>query len=132
MTGKPLRGARILVAEDNPILAFDLIGLLAEAGAGTLGPAKSLSEALALVSSPLLDCGVLDVSLCDDLVFPAAEVLRDRGLGIVFYTGYGDPESLGRAWPSAHILTKPAPPQLLIRAVTAACGPMAARSTAPA
>jgi CheY-like chemotaxis protein len=129
MGGKPLRGARVLIAEDNPILAFDLAGLLAEAGAETLGPAKSLREALALVSTPLLDCGVLDVSLGTELVFPAARRLRDRGIGLVFYTGYGDPESLGRDWPSAQILIKPVPPQILIGA---ACRPVAARNTAPA
>jgi CheY-like chemotaxis protein len=132
MTGEPLRGARILIAEDNPILAFDLAGLLEEAGAETLGPARNLSEALILVCTPLLDCGVLDVSLGTELVFPAARRLRDRGLGLVFYTGYGDPESLGRAWPSAQILIKPVPPQVLIGAVTTACCAMAARNTAPA
>jgi hypothetical protein len=131
MTGKPLRGAKVLVAEDNPILAFDLADLLGQAGAQTLGPVRSLSEALVLVKTPLSDCGVLDVGLGDELVFPAAEVLRDRGLGLVFYTGYAGHDRLSREWPSAHILIKPAPPQLLIGTVTAASCPPWPRATRP-
>jgi len=38
--GKPLRCARVLIAEDNPILAFDIAGVLRNAGAETFGPAR--------------------------------------------------------------------------------------------
>src|SRR5262249_18398387 len=132
ISGKPLRGARVLIAEDNPILAFDIASLLQGAGAETLGPAKSLRDALILAEASPLDCGILDVSLFDDLVFPAAKVLRDRGIGIIFYTGYGDPESLSQDWPRAQILIKPTPPQLLIRAVANACYAISPRGEAPA
>ncbi len=132
ITGKPLRGAKVLIAEDNPILAFDIASLLRDAGAETLGPAKSLKDALILAECSPLHCAILDVSLCDDFVFPAAEVLRDRSVGIIFYSGYGDPESLSRDWPCAQILIKPAPPQLIIQAVAMACRPIGSRGAAPA
>jgi DNA-binding NarL/FixJ family response regulator len=125
ITGKPLRGTRVLIAEDNPILAFDIAGVLRDAGAETVGPAKNLRDALKLAGNAALDCGILDVSLCGDLVFPAAKLLTDRGLGIVFYTGYGDPESLSRDWPFAQILIKPAPPPLLVHAVALSAAPLA-------
>jgi DNA-binding NarL/FixJ family response regulator len=131
ISGKPLRGAKVLIAEDNPILAFDIAGVVRDAGAETVGPAKNLRDALKLAGIVPLDCGILDVSLCGDLVFPAAKLLSDRSVGIVFYTGYGDHESLTRDWPSAQVLIKPAPPQLLIRAVAAACSGIGWRGAAP-
>jgi CheY-like chemotaxis protein len=132
IAGQPLLGAKVLIAEDNPILAFDVLSLLRDAGAETVGPAKSLKDTLILAETSPLDCSILDVSLCDDLVFPAAKVLRDRGIGIVFYTGYGDPDSLRREWPSAQVLTKPVPPQLLIEAAVTACCVFSSRRAAPA
>jgi len=121
MFEKPLAGARVLVAEDDPILAFDTMSFLRAAGAETFGPAINLKRALALAGIEPLTCGVLDVSLRHEFVFPAAQVLRDRCVGIVFYTGYADPDGLRRDWPGAHVLTKPAPPGLLMRTVGAAC-----------
>jgi hypothetical protein len=56
-----------------------------------------------------LDCSVLDVSLKDGLVFPAAEVLRQKGVRIVFYTGQADLEAIRRSWPDAKVIQKPAP-----------------------
>ncbi|MGC2631411.1 MAG: response regulator [Rhodomicrobium sp.] len=118
---QPLSGARVLVAEDNAILAFDMISLLRQAGACVIGPATTLKHALALVLAECPSCGVLDVALRDGPVFPAAQVLRNRGAGIVFYTGHGDPDGLKRQWPEAHVLVKPAPHDLLLRTVIAAC-----------
>jgi len=118
---KPLSGTRILVAEDNAVLAFDMITLLRQAGAHVLGPAMTLNHAIALAKAESPACGVLDVALRDGSVFPAAEVLRDQGAGIVFYTGHGNPELLKREWPEAHVLLKPAPHGLLLKAVIAAC-----------
>ncbi len=124
----PLEGARLLVAEDEPLLAFDIMSLLMEAGAEIVGPALSLERALELATAEHLSCGVLDVRLRDGLVFPAAHVLRERGAGIVFYTCQFDPEHLKRDWPDAEVLFKPAPLRLLLPAViTACCG----RGSAP-
>ena len=121
-TDKPLDGKRVLVAEDDPLLAFDLIGLLMKAGAQIAGPALSLERALELARAEQLNCGILDVKLRDGLVFPAARILRDKGAGIVFYTGQYDPEALKQDWPQAHVLLKPAPLHVLMRAVIEACG----------
>jgi DNA-binding response OmpR family regulator len=118
---KPLDGRRILVAEDDPLLAFDIVGLLLKAGAQIAGPALSLARALELVQAEQLNCGILDVRLRDGLVFPAAEILRDKGAGIVFYTGHDNPEGLASQWPQARVLTKPAPLHVLVGAVIAAC-----------
>ena len=117
--GKPLDGSKILVAEDEPFLAFDIMALLLKAGAEVLGPALSVERALELANRGQLHCGVLDVMLRDGPVFPAAHVLKQKGAGIVFYTGQRDPELLKQEWPDAVILIKPALPDFLIQAVIA-------------
>ena len=114
---QPLQGTRILVAEDDAILAFDLGITLQKAGAKILGPALTLAHTLTLAETALLSAAVLDVSLRDDEVFPAAHTLRGRGVGIVFYTGYAAVEQLKRDWPDAQVLTKPTPARLLVEAV---------------
>ncbi len=116
-----LRGARILVAEDNMILAYDMVNLLQNTGAEVLGPARTLAQTLALAESASLSCAVLDVNLGQELVFPAAQLLKERGVGIVFQTGHGEPEMLKREWPEAQVLIKPVPSTLLIQAVRETC-----------
>jgi DNA-binding response OmpR family regulator len=113
----PLRGARILVAEDDAILAFDIMDLLRKAGAEVLGPAATLADALALAGLAALSCAVLDVNLRHELVFPAAQRLKECGVPIIFHTSHSEPERLRQDWPGAVVLTKPAPHKLLIRAV---------------
>ncbi len=116
-----LRDARILVAEDNMILAYDMVNLLRNTGADVLGPARTLAETLALAESDSLSCAVFDVNLGQELVFPAAQVLKERGVGIVFQTGQGEPERLKREWPEAQVLIKPVPSTLLIQAIRDTC-----------
>ena len=117
-----LRGARILVAEDDTFLAYDMKTLLQNAGADVLGPARTLAGTLALAKSASLTCAVLDVNLGQEVVFPAAQVLKERGVSIVFYCGYGEPERLRRDWPEAKVLIKPAPYELLMQTIREACG----------
>ncbi len=114
---QPLQGTRILVAEDDAILAFDLGITLQKAGAQILGPTLTLAHTLTLAQTAAMCAAVLDVSLRDEEVFPAAIALKGRGVGIVFYTGYAAVEQLRRDWPDAQVLTKPTPARLLVEAV---------------
>ncbi len=116
-SGQPLQGASVLIAEDDAILAFDLGITLQKAGARILGPALTLAHTLSLAQTTPLSAAVLDVSLRDETVFPAALALKGRGVGIVFYTGYAYVDQLKRDWPDAQVLTKPTPARLLVRAV---------------
>ena len=119
---KPLHGSRILVVEDEPLLAFDILKTLRAAGAETVGPALSLARAIELATTAHADCAILDVMLRDGTVFPAARLLRSQGSGFLFYSGIFDIGVLKRSWPGARVLLKPAPPELLVQAVRAACG----------
>src|SRR5208337_2524105 len=93
---EPLRGTRVLIAEDNAIQALDVKILLEDAGAEVVGPARTAAEVLSLAESPSLNCSVLDVSLRREPVFPAAQVLQERDIAIIFYTGSGDLDNLRR------------------------------------
>ena len=115
-----LRGCRILVAEDDMILALAMERSLENAGAQVFGPVKTAADAIALAETAPLTCAVLDVNLGCELVFPAAQVLKDRNIKTVFCTGYGDLHGLQVHWPDAQILAKPVRPQILIRTVRSA------------
>ncbi|WP_267394585.1 MULTISPECIES: response regulator [unclassified Sphingomonas] len=89
MNDYSLRGCRILVAEDEYLLADDLTSALAEVGAVVVGPAPSLAAALRLIATePPLDGAVLDINLAGEVVYPVADLLIERGVRLVFATGY--------------------------------------------
>jgi CheY-like chemotaxis protein len=125
----PLRGITILIAEDNAIQAWDLKCLFEESGAEVLGPVKSVPAALSYVKKAKFTCAVLDVMLGRELVYPVAQLLSGRDVGIVFCTGHSDSASLERDFPSAQIILKPAPSAALIDAVRLACAASGAKPT---
>lgn len=85
----PLRSRRILVVEDEYLLALDLRGTLEDAGAVVLGPAPSVSSALALVEAGTpIDAALLDVNLNGEMVFPVADALCSRSIPFIFTSGY--------------------------------------------
>jgi len=117
-----LSGIRILVVEDEFLLA-DLIGeTLADAGAVVVGPAATLEDGLSLLETEALDVAVLDVNLRGKSVQPLAMALHVRGKPFVFLSGYRDIADLRRHFPDAPMLEKPADLGTLQRAVTALLG----------
>ncbi len=91
MTEPILRDCRILVVEDEYVLADELRAELGEVGAIVLGPAGTLAQALDLIrSGEQIDGAVLDVNLRGERVFPAADLLVERGVPFVFTTGYDE------------------------------------------
>ena len=80
---------RVLVAEDEYLLASKMVAAFAELGVETIGPVGTVKRALDLVEhGGRLDGAVLDIKLRDGVVFPVAEALRARGVPFVFTTGY--------------------------------------------
>ena len=83
-------GKRILLVEDEYLIAQDIIRPLIDAGAEIIGPAATVQDALRLMlSAPALDAAVLDVNLNGEMVFAVADALITRGVPFVFATGYG-------------------------------------------
>ena len=99
-----LRGKRILVVEDEPLVAMMIEDILLGAGAEIVGPAATLANALELVDQPI-DAALLDVNLAGERVYPVARRLLHRGIPFVFATGYGGPDEEWGNMPN--ILEKP-------------------------
>ncbi len=89
MSSHTLRDCRLLVVEDEYMLADDLRSALEDEGAVVLGPVGHLKDALALIAAEQeIDGAVLDVNLGGDNVFEAADRLIERQIPVVFTTGY--------------------------------------------
>jgi DNA-binding response OmpR family regulator len=82
-----LSGKRIVVVEDDYLLASDICRELREKGATVLGPAPTPFYAMQLIGNRKLDAAVLDVRLHGATVYEVADMLVGRGVPIVFATG---------------------------------------------
>jgi CheY-like chemotaxis protein len=95
-----LRGRRLLIVEDEYMIAADLAGALRDRGANVIGPAASIEDALQLLNAePQIDGAVLDINLRGERAFPVADALRARAVPFVFATGYDSwviPETYAR------------------------------------
>jgi DNA-binding NtrC family response regulator len=110
-----LAGCRVLVVEDEALVAEAIIELLAEAESVPVGPASSVSEARQLLKQTVaLDAALLDVNLSDGPVTPVLEALSARGIPTVVYTGGAVPEDVRRRHPDLIALSKPVLPARLL------------------
>lgn len=83
-----LYGQRILVVENEGIVAWALEDMLADLGCAVVGPAARVSQALATIDDGPIDAAVLDLNLNGHMSYPVADVLALRGIPFVFLTGY--------------------------------------------
>lgn len=89
MSNNTLQGRRILVVEDDYLLAESLNDLLMEAGVRVVGPVGNVPDALSLVTSgEAIDGALLDVNVRGQPVFPVADALLERGVPFSFCSGY--------------------------------------------
>ena len=85
-----LAGKRILLVEDEYILAAELAQFLEKQGATVVGPFSSVQTALAALAREEVDGAVLDVNLRGERVYPVADELLARRIPIFFATGYDE------------------------------------------
>jgi CheY-like chemotaxis protein len=89
MSEAMLQGCRILVVEDEYMIADEICDGLADAGATVVGPAATREDAVGLIESgPVIDCALLDLNLRGEPAYPIADLLMQRGTPFVFTTGY--------------------------------------------
>jgi CheY-like chemotaxis protein len=97
---------RVLVVEDEILVALLAEDMLGELGYQVTGPLSRLDLALATAQREPLDLAVLDINVNGDEVYPIAATLRARGIPIIFATGYGKP-SVHKAFRDCPTLQKP-------------------------
>jgi CheY-like chemotaxis protein len=116
MAGEELAGARVLVVEDELLIAAMIAELLEEIGCVVLGPVARLEDAVKAASEGAIDGAVLDVNLAGEAVFPVADALAGREIPFLFLTGYGA-ESLPASHGRRPTLRKPVRPDELLEAL---------------
>jgi DNA-binding response OmpR family regulator len=100
-----LEGLRILVVEDEAVIAMMLEELLRQSGAIVLGPVGTASEAVALIEQNSLDCAILDYKLVDGSSLGVADTLVKRDVPFLFASGC-DASVIDSRYPNAPFLEK--------------------------
>lgn len=100
-----LPSLRVLIVEDEPVVAMCLEDILDALGCVPVGPAGRLAEGMELAARERLDAAILDINLCGERSVAIAELLRDRGVPFAFTSGYGSvPEGFSGQAP---LISKP-------------------------
>src|SRR3984893_7886821 len=120
----PLRlktGNRILLVEDEILVAMMMRDTLTELGFSVVGPFSRLSQAMVAAVHENIDAGIIDINLGGEFVYRVAEVLIARRIPFVFVTGYGV-ESIDSRFGSVPVIKKPVQRQALQTIFTPADG----------
>jgi DNA-binding response OmpR family regulator len=112
-----LKGARVLLVEDDFLILAELEQVLSEAGAEVAGLCRTVEEALRLAAGNSLSAAILDIMLGQESVAPVARKLDEAGVPFVFYSGQAGTDPIRREWPACKILSKPARPQAIVNAL---------------
>jgi DNA-binding response OmpR family regulator len=109
---------RIMIIEDEPMIALDLQDLLEDAGFAVVGVAGKLEKALALIEGAEFDAAIVDANLGGVSSSPAAAALAARRLPFIVLSGYSLKQQEA-AFPEALYIQKPCRPEQLINALKA-------------
>ena len=113
---------RIMLVEDEALVAMAVSDLLMELGMSVIGPFGKVTEAMSRLKGGGVDAAVLDVNLGGELVYPVAELLAAANVPFVFVTGYG-PESIDRRFATVPVLQKPVDRDALMRVFSRSINP---------
>ena len=102
-----LQGCRVLIIEDESLVAMLLETILDDMGCAVVGPESNIDDGLiSATTEGALDAALLDVNVAGREVFPVAEALKARGVPFVFSTGYGE-AGLPEHWRGNPTIQKP-------------------------
>ena len=110
-------GARVLILEDEALIANDLTVAVEAAEGYVVGPLKSVAAALALLKKEEVAAAILDANLIDGEVTPVAVLLIECGVAVVVHTGTGVPEGLHQRYPNVPVFLKPTSPENVVDAL---------------
>lgn len=109
---------RILIVEDELLVALDVEATLREQQWEVMGPVPSVARALSLLETQTPDAVCLDMNLNGTISVHVAEVLKARGIPFVIVTGYNEGNVLDPAFKGAPIVNKPFAPNELVVTLT--------------
>jgi PAS domain S-box-containing protein len=112
---QPLAGRRVIVVDDEPLIAMEIVATLTEAGCEVVGPTASIDRAIELLASGC-DAALIDANIAGEPVDRLPEALTKAGVPFAFVTGYGV-EDLPQAWRHTPIVPKPFTPDQILAAV---------------
>ena len=101
-----LKGRKILVVEDSPVVAPFTADLLGELGCEVVGPAPNMAAARELVEAGEFDGALMDIHIRGAQVFPLCEILAAKSLPFVLTSGYAD-RQMPEKWQDCPRLQKP-------------------------
>lgn len=117
-----LPGKRVLIVEDNPLLAFDIKDLMEELGAVPIGPALGLDEGIDLLENSEPDAALLDVDLGGEYVWPLARRLQERKVPFAFISAECREDFLPDPYRRQVCLEKPATKEEITRLIAELAG----------
>src|SRR5580658_6911956 len=97
---------RVLLVEDEMLVAWLIEDMLADLGCAVIGPASSVNQALAMIDAEAIDAAVLDLNLDGQMSYPVADVPAAHGVPFVISTGY-DKDTLPDDYRARPVLQKP-------------------------
>ena len=106
--------ARVLIVEDEVLLAETLVGLLEDGGFSTAGPAGTVAGAMDIIETAAVDAAILDIRLFQELSYEVAYALKERGIPFIFVTACGR-RDLPADLRSRPFVEKPFPPRALLQ-----------------
>jgi CheY-like chemotaxis protein len=112
-----LKGLRVLIVEDELIIAMELESMLARLGCVVLDAAPTVKRALRAVTHQHPDLAILDMNLQGERATPVAEALQEQGVPFVLATGYGSERLPERALQDVLCIRKPVNHHQLARVI---------------
>jgi PAS domain S-box-containing protein len=107
-------GRRVLLVEDEALVAMMIQDFLTESGHSVIGPISRASEAVEAARASDYDAAILDINLGDGMAYPVADILSARGIPFVFVTGY-EADTIDDRFNGVPVLQKPIERQMLQR-----------------
>lgn len=107
-----LSGRRVLIVEDQYLIADDMRQAIESLGGAVIGPAPSIDAALEMLAAGEVDLALLDVNIAGDPVYRLADMLMAKGTPFIFATGYSR-AATPSAYAAAPHLEKPVTAQAI-------------------
>ncbi|HEY6048367.1 MAG TPA: response regulator [Sphingomicrobium sp.] len=117
-----LKGRRILIVEDSPVVAPFTADLLSDLGCEVVGPAPNMAAARELLENEEFEAALMDIHIRGERVFPLCDMLEAKSVPFVFTSGYADWQ-IPEKWEKRPRLQKPYTIEQVRKVLSAVLGP---------